>query len=237
MDNLLQCFCQNRLSINRDKCEAIAFGRGHPSETLILDRKIPYSNACKYLGVYVDKTLRFREHIDYVEKKLDKLCGLIYRVRHMFTQQCLLMNYNSFAKSIFFEKKFDSVHDLLRTKEILTVFELFVLENIKELFRQLRSEAPKSFIVLDAIDVGTYTTRWNMKKLMLTQYSRTVLKRRSLEKLLRLTYNWLMEAELIPTDLRKLPSYQVKKLITSITANYVVDNKHLFAYYFEMELC
>ena len=39
-----------------------------------------------------------------------------------------------------------------------------------------------------------------------------------------------MEAELIPIDLRKLLTYQVKKLITNITANYVVDNKHLFAY-------
>ena len=53
MDNLSQWFCQTRLSINRDKCEAVAFGRGHPSEILILDKKFPYSNACKYLGVYV----------------------------------------------------------------------------------------------------------------------------------------------------------------------------------------
>ena len=33
MDNLLQRFCQNR-----DKCEALAFGRGHPRKTLILDK-------------------------------------------------------------------------------------------------------------------------------------------------------------------------------------------------------
>ena len=72
-----------------------------------------------------------------------------------------------------------------------------------------------------------------MKKLMPAQYSRTVLKRRSLENFLRLTYNWLMEAELIPIDLRKLATYQVKKRITNITANNVLDNKHLFAYYFE----
>ena len=76
-----------------------------------------------------------------------------------------------------------------------------------------------------------------MKKLMPEQYSRAVLKRRSLENILRLTYNWLMEAELIPIDLRKLSTYQVKKLIKNITANYLVDNKHLFAYYFEKELC
>ena len=67
-----------------------------------------------------------------------------------------------------------------------------------------------------------------MKKLMPAQYSRTVLKRRSLEN---------FEAELILIDLRKLSTYQVKKLITNVTANHVVDNKHLFAYYFEKELC
>ena len=140
-------------------------------------------------------------------------------------------------RAIFFKKKFDSLRDLFRTNKILTVFELFILENIKELFRQLRLEAPKSFIVLDANDVRKYTTRWNMKKLIPAQYNRTVLKRRSLENFLRLTYNWLKEAELIPKDVRKLSSYQVKKLITSITTNYVVDNKYLFAYYFEKELC
>ena len=90
-------------------------------------------------------------------------------------------------RAIFFKTKFDSLHDLLRTNEILTVFELFIFENIKELFRQLRSEAPKSFIMLDSNDMGTYTTRWNMKKLIPAQYSRTVLTRRSLENFLRLT--------------------------------------------------
>ena len=65
MENLLQWFCRKRLSINRDKCEAVAFGRGHRCEILILDKKVPYSNACKYLGAYVDKTLRFRERRTY----------------------------------------------------------------------------------------------------------------------------------------------------------------------------
>ena len=141
----------------------------------------------------------------------------------MCTQMCLLMFYNSFAKfricyglllygsaaktnlskiekaqriilrAIFLKKKFDSLHHRFRTNYILKVFELCIFENIKELFRQLRSEAPKSVIRLDANDVGTYTTRWNMKKLMPAQYSRTVLKRRSSENFLRLTYNWLME--------------------------------------------
>ena len=48
MDNLSQWFCRSRLRINRDKCEAVAFGRGHFSGVWRLDKKVPYSNACKY---------------------------------------------------------------------------------------------------------------------------------------------------------------------------------------------
>ena len=132
----------------------------------------------------------------------------------MHIQKCLLMFYNSFAKSSsgngvqiygcaaktnlskiekvqgrtlrgFFSRNFDSPHDLLRTNEIPIVSELFLFENIKELSRQLRSETPKYFIMLNVNDVRTYTTRWNMKKLMLAQYNRTVLKRRSVENFLR----------------------------------------------------
>ena len=58
MDNVSRWFCPKRLSINRDKSKAVAFRRGHPSEILILDKILPYSNACKHLGVYVDKTKR-----------------------------------------------------------------------------------------------------------------------------------------------------------------------------------
>ena len=66
----------------------------------ILSKELEYKNSCKYLGVHIDKNLRFREHIDHVVKKLNKFCGLIYRVRHLYPSKCLLMFYNSFAKSI-----------------------------------------------------------------------------------------------------------------------------------------
>ena len=89
----------------------------------------------------------------------------------MFPRNCLLMFYNSYAKSlinygiiaygataktnlskiemaqrrimraIFFKKKIDSITDVLREKGILTVYELYRAELSKELFRQLRSEA------------------------------------------------------------------------------------------------
>ena len=50
---------------------------------------------------YLSKILaRFREHINYVVMKLNTFCGLIYRVRDLYPRKCLLMFYNSFARSI-----------------------------------------------------------------------------------------------------------------------------------------
>ena len=90
----------------------------------------------------------------------------------MFPRNCLLMFYNCYAKSlinygiivygataktnlskiemaqrrimraIFFKKKMDSITDVVRENGILTVYELYLAELLKELFKQLRSEPP-----------------------------------------------------------------------------------------------
>ena len=90
---------------------------------------------------------------------MDKFCGLIYRIRHMFPGNCLLMFYNSYAKSlinygtiafggaaktnlskiemaqrrtlraIFFKKKMDSKTDVLREKGISTVYEFYLSQS------------------------------------------------------------------------------------------------------------
>ena len=94
----------------------------------------------------------------------------------MFPRNCLLMFYNSYAKSlvdygiiaygataktnlikiemaqrrimraIFFEKKMDSITDVFREKGILTSYDLYFAELLKELFRQLQCEAPNTYL-------------------------------------------------------------------------------------------
>ena len=49
------------------------FGCGTPSN-ILLDIIIPYKNSVEILGVHIDKTLRFREHIDYVTNQ-NRICG------------------------------------------------------------------------------------------------------------------------------------------------------------------
>ena len=167
-------FTVSKLTVNIGKFEAISFGCGLPEKITILNEELSYKSPCKYLGLHLYGCLRFREHINYVMKKLNKLYGFIYRVRDLYPRNCLLMFYNSFAMSIisygilvygstvktnlkkienaqrrnirasFFKKRFKSIANLLLENKVLTVFELFMEELVKELFKQLRNETPQN---------------------------------------------------------------------------------------------
>ena len=189
LKNMTNWFVSNKLTVNEDKCEAISFGCGKPDKNTILRNELPYQNAWKYLGLHLDGSLKFREHIDYVTKKLNKFCGLIYRVRHMYPRKCLLMFYNSFVKSIicyglivygsatktnlkkienaqrrilraiFYKKKFDSLRDILLDNKIFTVYELYTLEIVKELFEQVRNETAVHYLEIQNVTDAIMTTR------------------------------------------------------------------------------
>ena len=139
--------------------------------------------------------LTFRDHVDFVVKKLNKLSGLMYRVRTFYPRRCLLMFYNSFAKSvitygllvygntskhnfkkidrvqrkiiraIFFRKKYESLGLTLFDNKIHTVYELYVIELVKELFKQIRSESPLQYIIPQSLAVIKKQTRWSLRGL------------------------------------------------------------------------
>ena len=69
-------FCLNKLSINTANCELINFGIGSPDQVTLLNYKTTY-----------------------VVKKLNKFCGLMQRVRNVYSTKHLLLLYNSHAKS------------------------------------------------------------------------------------------------------------------------------------------
>ena len=133
----------------------------------ILNSKLPNTNCFKYLGVYIDNKLTFREHIGYITKKLNKFCGLVYKVRHLYLMKCLLLFYNAYARSlisygllvygsaaktnlemlenaqrriiraIFFKRKQHSLKDIMDAYHIHTVFDLYVLEVSKNFSSKL----------------------------------------------------------------------------------------------------
>ena len=255
-------FTASKLTVNIGKCEAISFGNGLPEKITILNEELCYKSSCKYLGLHLDGSLKFREHINYVVKKLNKFCGLIYRVRDLYPRKCLLMFYNSFARSIisygilvygsaaktnlkkienaqrriiraiFFKKRSESISNLLLENKILTVFELYIEELVKELFKQLRNETPQKIFPEKVAEKNKPTTRWSQKGLFSSTYCRTVVKRESQGNTLRKAFNWLKSMNLLPENIESFSKVQLRKYTKHLTDLYIVDNKHLYSIFF-----
>ena len=43
---------------------------------------IELKNSIKYLRIQLDRELSWKNHIDYLAKKLSKVCGMIYKLCH-----------------------------------------------------------------------------------------------------------------------------------------------------------
>ena len=107
-------------------------------------------------------------------------------------------------------------------KGILTVYELYFAELLKELFRQLRSEAPNTYLP-ETLESNSTKTTEKTKGLLPSIYSRTLTKKKSLANGLRKTYNWLTELKLLPTNLKNMTRPQVRQYFQNIISLYVVD--------------
>ena len=100
IDLISEWMTSNKLKINIDNSEVMCCGSGNPPPLKVKDTPIQCKISCKYLGLHVNKGLRLNQHIEYLVQKLNKFYGLIYGIRHMFPRNCLLMFYNSYAKSL-----------------------------------------------------------------------------------------------------------------------------------------
>ena len=104
------------------------------------------------------------------------------------------------------------------------MFELYIVEELKELFKKLREESPMRLLQPNEPSEQCIRTRRASKGLF-PPYNRTVASRKSLSNSPKKAYNWLTEMNLLPSNLRELSQFQVKKLISKISSIYVVDNR------------
>ena len=169
--------------------------------------------------------VKIHHHIDYVVKKLNKFCGLIYRIRQFYDIKCLLMFYNSFAKTVncyglliygtaaksnlrkiemaqrrilrafFFKRKYDYLVNVLQQNKIISVFELFLVELIKE--SKFQKKSPTNFLPQLETNVSrSITTRYQRNHSLPLARGRTLIKRKCLQNALCKSYKWLSQLNL-----------------------------------------
>ena len=108
---------------------------------------------------------------------------------------------------------------------------MFIVEVVKEVFKQLRFESPRVYLDKN-LATHDYNTRRKKRGLLPSTQNRLVLKQRSLTNVLRKAYNWLISLNLIPPDLKNFAAEQVNKIMKNINEVYIIDNKELFELFF-----
>src|ERR1043165_1920485 len=94
-------FRANKLSLNIDKTKFILFRSRRKllpayNYRLTIDgQQIMQTESCKFLGVYLDQNLTWKEHITQISKKLAKNISILSRIRHCLSKNTLQSLYYS----------------------------------------------------------------------------------------------------------------------------------------------
>lgn len=105
INKLLKWFHNNRLIINEEKTLALSFhhyqNTNFSCPTINMNgNDINYKNNLKFLGVWLDDTLKWSVHIEHVSNKLSKLCFALLLVRRVSQLQSTRVLYFSYFHSV-----------------------------------------------------------------------------------------------------------------------------------------
>jgi len=100
---MMKWFNSNLLSLNFDKTYYMQFLTNNKSLNKINlehDKMIIQTNFVKFLGVTVDNTFSWKQHIDTVAPKLNKACYIIRRSKLYLSHDALKIVYYAFFHSV-----------------------------------------------------------------------------------------------------------------------------------------
>ena len=98
LDKMYKWFCVNKLSLNIAKTNYILFGRyTHQQDVAIIINNVTIQRvqATKLLGVLIDESLNWKNHINMVKSKLSKVASVIYKVSHCIDHSSMRIPYCS----------------------------------------------------------------------------------------------------------------------------------------------
>ena len=93
----------NQISLNVNKCEYMLItNRINHAEPYIYigNESVERTNCFKYLGVFLDSSLRFHKQVDTVYSRLSKVSGISYRLRNHLDESSAKKIYYAFVQSI-----------------------------------------------------------------------------------------------------------------------------------------
>ena len=101
MSKIIEWLRTNRLSLHIEKTHFMMFRKRKQkitfnNELLIDDKKVEQVEKTKFLGVYVDSSLTWQDHIQYIEGKIARALGVICKARKFFYTATLKTLYYSF---------------------------------------------------------------------------------------------------------------------------------------------
>ena len=108
LDSLNEWLLANKLSLSigqdKDTKYTLFAPKKYPDiqnlpELSISGQTVPYTTVIKYLGVYLDYKLTFKDHIEKLYEKIKKYVGIFYHVRHKLPPKCRRVLYFSFVFS------------------------------------------------------------------------------------------------------------------------------------------
>ena len=100
MEMLIDWFRANQLSINLDKTVIMHFwSKDDHIKIRVMDNPIPYVRSTKFLGVFIDDTLSWKNHIEYLHNKLTMNKHMLSISKHKLDKDSLRKVYFSHIHS------------------------------------------------------------------------------------------------------------------------------------------
>ena len=159
---------------------------------------IKRENATKFLGILIDENLTWKPHIQYIETKISKNIGLLYKAKLLLNQKSLKSIYFSFIHSytnnawasthqtklkklfkfqkhasriLYNEDRTTHARPLMKSLNALNVYQIYILQNIILTYKSQNNLCPTIFKERFKPIEHKYQTRQSSQNLYLPKTS------------------------------------------------------------------
>ena len=105
LNALYRRLCQNKLKLNCDRTKYMIFNRNYEEcnniRLEIKEHEIAKVDKMQYLGIIIDRKLKWDDHVDYAESNIARKTGFMYRLCKYVSKRHKLTIYQSILEPYF----------------------------------------------------------------------------------------------------------------------------------------